>query len=90
VTTVGVHVVVSGRVQGVWYRQSCQERAQASGVTGWVRNLSDGTVEATLEGERPAVDALVAWMAEGPPSAVVEGLEVTDRQPSGATRFEVR
>ena len=88
--SVGVHVVVSGRVQGVWYRQSCQERARASGVAGWVRNRPDGTVEAVLEGERPAVDALLAWMADGPPSAVVDGLEVGDRPPAGATSFEVR
>ncbi|MCD9624369.1 acylphosphatase [Rhabdothermincola salaria] len=88
--TVAVHVVVSGRVQGVWYRQTCIERARSAGVTGWVRNRPDGTVEATLEGERPAVEALLAWMAEGPPGAVVDHLDLTDRAPSGATGFEVR
>lgn len=87
---VRVHVVVSGRVQGVWYRQSCQERALAAGVAGWARNLDDGTVEATLEGERAAVDAVLAWMAEGPPLAVVTGLRVTDQAPSGAVGFRVR
>ena len=65
---VRVRVIVSGRVQGVWYRQSCQERAAAAGIAGWVRNLGDGTVEAVLEGERAAVDDLLAWMADGPPA----------------------
>jgi acylphosphatase len=87
---VRVHVVVSGRVQGVWYRQSCQERARAAGVSGWVRNLADGTVEAVVEGERSAVDTVLAWMAEGPPLAEVSGLTVADREPTGATGFEVR
>lgn len=85
-----VHVVVSGRVQGVWYRQSCQELARATGVTGWVRNLTDGTVEAELEGERPTVDAVLAWMAEGPALAEVTGLRITDRAPIGETDFAVR
>jgi acylphosphatase len=87
---VGVHVVVSGRVQGVWFRQSCQERARAAGVAGWVRNRSDGTVEVSLEGERGAVDDLLAWLADGPPLAEVTGLEVTNQAPTGAVGFHVR
>ncbi len=87
---VRVRVVVSGRVQGVWYRQSCLEQARAAGVAGWVRNRSDGRVEAELEGERAAVDGVVAWMNDGPPLAVVTGVEVTDLEPTGATGFEVR
>lgn len=85
-----MRVVVSGRVQGVWYRQSCLERAAAAGVGGWVRNRPDGRVEAVLEGERNAVDELLAWMGEGPAGAVVSGLEVTDRAPDGARGFEIR
>ena len=87
---VRVLVVVSGRVQGVWYRQSCLEQARAAGVAGWVRNRSDGRVEAELEGDRAAVDAVVSWMHDGPPLAVVTGVEVTDLEPTGATAFEVR
>lgn len=87
---VGVRVVVSGRVQGVWFRQSCLERARAAGVSGWVRNRPDGTVEASIEGERTAVDDLLAWLAEGPPLAEVTGLEVTDQALTGAVGFEVR
>jgi len=87
---VRVHVVVSGRVQGVWFRQSCQEQARREGVAGWVRNLADGTVEAVLEGERPAVESMLTWMAHGPPRAEVTGLEVTDQPPTGAIGFPVR
>ena len=87
---VRVRVVVSGRVQGVWFRQSTHERATAAGVAGWVRNRPDGTVEAELEGPRPAVDEVLSWMAEGPPLAEVAGLEVTDLEPAGADAFAVR
>lgn len=87
---VRVHVVVSGRVQGVWYRQSCRERAAGVGLAGWVRNLDDGTVEAVLEGQRPAVEAVLAWMTDGPPGAAVTGLRVSDEAPTGDTGFSVR
>ena len=85
-----MRVVVSGLVQGVWYRQSCRERAVANGIAGWVRNRPDGTVEAALEGERAAVDAVLAWMAEGPRHAQVAGLEVVDEPPTGEVGFDVR
>jgi acylphosphatase len=87
---VRVRAVVSGRVQGVWFRQSCREQAVAAGVAGWVRNRPDGRVEAELEGEQAAVDVVLAWLEEGPPLAVVTGVEVTDEAPSGQTGFEVR
>ena len=87
---VRTHVVVSGRVQGVWYRQSCREVAVAAGLSGWVRNLDDGTVEAVLEGGHPEVEAALAWMAEGPPGAAVTGLRVSDEAPTGETGFSVR
>jgi acylphosphatase len=64
-------VKVSGRVQGVWFRESCRREAVAAGVTGWVRNNPDGTVEALLQGEPAAVDRLRRWMRRGPPRAVV-------------------
>ena len=86
---VRVHVMVSGRVQGVFYRQSCAERASAAGVSGWVQNRLDGRVEAELEGDRATVDELVAWMRSGPPLAEVEAVEVTDVDPTGQPGFTV-
>ncbi len=85
-----MRVVVSGRVQGVWFRQSARQRAVAAGVAGWVRNRADGRVEAELEGDRAAVDAVVAWMEGGPEMAVVTGVDVTDLTTTGETGFEVR
>lgn len=70
------HVIVSGRVQGVWFRGSAQAEARAHGVTGWVRNLPDETVEAILEGEEVEVRAVVQWCRRGPSGARVDGVEV--------------
>lgn len=72
-----VHVFISGWVQGVFFRLSAQELAQRSGVTGWVRNLRDGRVEAVFEGEEEAVERLVAWCHRGPPGAEVKDVDVT-------------
>jgi acylphosphatase len=72
-----VRVVVSGRVQGVAYRQSAAEEAQRLGVCGWVRNLPDGRVEVVAEGERPAIEALVAWCRRGPRLARVDDIRIT-------------
>ncbi len=88
--TVRVRVVVSGRVQGVWYRQSTLEQARAAGIAGWVRNRADGRVEAELEGQPAAVATVKAWMEEGPPLAVVTGVEVTELEPAGEAGFGVR
>jgi acylphosphatase len=82
-----VHVSVSGRVQGVFYRATCVERARSLGLAGWVRNALDGRVEAEFEGPTEAVDAMVAWCREGPPFAVVEDVAVTERSPSGERGF---
>jgi acylphosphatase len=84
------HVWVSGRVQGVWYRESCRREAQSAGVTGWVRNNDDGTVEAVLEGEPGAVEQVVAWMRVGPSSAVVTSVKVRAETPTGLEGFRVR
>lgn len=70
-------VTVTGRVQGVWYRDSCRLEALALGVAGWVRNNPDGTVEALLEGSQAAVDKLVDWMRQGPPRAAVTDVTTT-------------
>ena len=88
--SVRYRVTVAGRVQGVWYRQSCRRQAVALGVQGWVRNDGDGTVQAVLEGEAGPVDQLVAWMRIGPPHARVAKLDVRPETPLGEQGFEVR
>lgn len=82
-------VVVSGRVQGVFFRDSCRRRAIELGVAGWVRNLPDGRVEAEAEGSPAAVTALVDWCRTGPSGARVTGAEVTDSSPTGEKGFRV-
>jgi acylphosphatase len=87
---IGRRVIVSGRVQGVWFRGSMQAVAESLGVKGWVRNLSDGRVEAVLEGEETSVLACVEWVAEGPRHARVDTIDVTEEQPQGLSGFVVR
>jgi len=88
--SVARHVVVWGRVQGVFFRSSCQERARALGVAGWVRNTSTGSVELWAEGDPARIDDLVRWCGDGPGHAVVERVEVDDVTPTGARGFHVR
>ena len=83
-------VVVQGRVQGVFFRDSVRERARAHGVSGWVTNRADGAVEAAFEGEADAVDRLVRFCETGPRSADVDQVEVTEEEPEGLDGFEVR
>jgi len=75
---VRAHLLISGRVQGVGFRASTEEEAQRlGGITGWVKNLQDGRVEAVIQGPKDKVDALVKWCHKGPPTAIVEKVEVT-------------
>jgi len=83
-------VVVQGRVQGVFFRDSLRERARAAGVAGWVCNRSDGAVEAVVEGREDDVGRVVAFAREGPPRAEVTGVEVSDEAPEGLSGFAVR
>ncbi|MFI5052920.1 MAG: acylphosphatase [Acidimicrobiia bacterium] len=83
-------VLVSGRVQGVWFRESCRGEAVTLGVTGWVRNLSDGRVEAVLEGPEQAVERVVQWCRHGPGPARVDRVDVEVGEPVGERGFRVR
>jgi len=85
-----VRVRVSGRVQGVWFRGTCARRAREAGVSGWVRNLDDGRVEAVFEGAEAPVRALIAWSHEGPPLAEVTDVEVIEEPPTGERGFDLR
>jgi acylphosphatase len=86
-----VHVWVSGRVQGVWFRGATQRRMRELGLTGWVRNLSDGRVEAVVEGDSARVEDALAFLRRGPPGARVEQVEVRDEPAKGdLTDFELR
>jgi len=84
------HVVVSGRVQGVWFRESCRRTAEHHRVTGWVRNLPDGRVEAVFEGAPDDVEYLVAWCHEGSRNALVTGVDVRVEPVRQEPTFEVR
>ena len=74
---VRAHVIVSGRVQGVFFRMETKRAADRLGVSGWVRNLKDGTVAAVFEGERDQVDAVLAWCRQGPLHANVTDVNLT-------------
>lgn len=77
------HVLISGHVQGVFYRASAQRQAQALGIRGWVRNLPDGRVEAVFEGDQAAVGRMVIWCRSGPPNAYVTDVDVCDEPFTG-------
>ena len=85
-----VHVEITGRVQGVFFRDSCRTEALRRGVHGWVRNTPAGTVEAEFEGEPQAVEGMLDWCREGPPLASVASVNVARLTPTGETGFEVR
>lgn len=84
-------VIVSGRVQGVFFRDSLRGEAERHGVAGWVLNRADGKVEAVLEGDADGVDGIIAWCrAGGPPRARVDDVAVFEETPEGLRGFEVR
>ena len=83
------HVVVTGRVQGVAFRAWTREQAQALGVSGWVRNRTDGAVEAVLAGTDAAVEALIAALHDGPPAARVEAVRVAKADAPSGTGFHI-
>ena len=83
-------VLASGRVQGVYFRDTCRRRALEHGVNGWVRNLPDGRVEAVFEGPADGVRRLVEWMHHGPDLALVADVVARAEQPEGLRTFCVR
>jgi len=88
---VRAHVLIKGRVQGVFFRSEIQDEALRKGVTGWVRNLPDGKVEALFEGEKDKIDALIEYCRRGPPGARVTRVEVTWENYTGEFRsFNIR
>lgn len=84
------HVVISGRVQGVWFRAHTRERAEKLGISGWVRNLPDGRVEAVFEGPDERVDEMVKWCHRGSPLSKVDRVDVTYESPQGEAGFTIR
>ncbi len=85
-----VRVEIAGSVQGVFFRDTVSRAADVHGVAGWVRNRSDGSVEALLEGSDAAVDAVVEVCRIGPHGARVQEVSVSTEEPAGLTGFEVR
>ena len=83
-------VLVHGHVQGVFFRDSVRNDAEQAGVAGWVRNRSDGAVEAVLEGPADAVEKVIAFCQEGPSRADVQDVDVTECEPEGLTGFRTR
>jgi acylphosphatase len=71
-----VHVLISGKVQGVWYRASTKQKADELGLTGWVKNTADGSVEAVFEGEKTLIDEMIAWCWIGPQRAKVTDIKM--------------
>ena len=85
-----VHVVISGRVQGVGFRYHTRQTGERLALTGWVRNCPDGTVEVEAEGPGDSVEDLLAWLRTGPAGAHVEAARTTDREAQGGAGFVVR
>jgi acylphosphatase len=83
-------VIATGRVQGVFFRDTTRRRAESAGVSGWVSNRSDGAVEAVFEGEPEAVESMVELCRQGPGRAEVTDFEVIEEDPEGLSGFEIR
>jgi len=85
-----VIILVKGRVQGVGYRYSTQEMARTLGLTGFVRNMDDGSVYTEVQGNREAINVFLAWCKEGPARAAVDSVECTYAEPVGFSDFQIR
>lgn len=89
-TVRAVKLIISGKVQGVWYRASAKNEADKLGITGWVMNLKNGSVEAFAEGDPGLIEEFIAWCWEGPTFAKVSNVEVVEMTPEGGEEFRVR
>jgi acylphosphatase len=85
-----VHVLISGRVQGVWYRTNTKQKADMLSVKGWVKNTEDGCVEAVFEGDEKLVDKMIDWCRHGPPLAKVKNVDVEKQNIVNFDEFEIR
>jgi acylphosphatase len=88
--TGAVHLFARGRVQGVFFRASTQKTAEGLGLTGWVKNCSDGSVEIHAEGDKVKLEELIEWCQQGPPSASVSDIDVDWVDAEGFSSFDVR
>ncbi|HEU4488050.1 MAG TPA: acylphosphatase [Actinomycetota bacterium] len=86
--TIRRRLLVSGRVQGVFYRDSCRQKAEEEGIGGSARNLSDGRVEVIVEGDDDAVERMTQWCRQGSEAARVSSVEVEEQEPQGETSFK--
>jgi acylphosphatase len=84
------HLLISGRVQGVFYRAFTQNQAQRLGLNGWVRNMHDGRVESVLEGQRELIEQAIIACKKGPSGALVTDLDIAWERPLGEQGFEIR
>ena len=87
--TIRRRAIVSGRVQGVFFRDTCRRLAQQEGVAGSAENLPDGTVEVVLEGEAAAVDRVLDWCRNGTEYSEVERVDISEEEPTGAQGFQI-
>jgi len=85
-----VHLLIKGKVQGVYYRASAREEAQALGLTGWVRNTPEGDVEAVASGDQVSIDKFIAWCHRGPRQSKVVSVEVSQLPEEGFEGFAIR
>lgn len=85
-----VSIIISGRVQGVFFRASTRKKAEMLGLVGWVRNNADGTVEAVFEGPSDSVGEIIDWCRTGSPDSEVTDVVVKEIAPEGFTSFEIR
>lgn len=88
--TAAVHLFVHGRVQGVFYRAKTQKKAEALGLSGWVQNCQDGSVEIHAEGDKEQVQALIQWCHRGPALASVSNIDLSWREAEGLRSFDIR
>ena len=84
-----VHLLIRGKVQGVFFRASAREQAESIGLTGWIRNTGDGSVEAVVTGHVEGVNEFIRWCRTGPPKAEVKDLQVTSKEPESFDSFRV-